>query len=104
MVTPPILMRALSPPPMRRAKPPASTRPRGLVMRAAYSAPPRPACGERSTRVARRGGGRRAGRGRGGGGGRRFREPEPVETPPHPDLLPARGEKELAERADKLPF
>ena len=28
MVTPPIVMRALSPPPMRRARPPASTRPR----------------------------------------------------------------------------
>jgi hypothetical protein len=39
---------------------------------------------ERSTRVARRVRGP-------------LRESEPVERPPHPDLLPARGEKELAE-------
>jgi hypothetical protein len=45
---------------------------------------PLPACGERSTREARRVRGP-------------LRESEPVETPPHPHLLPARGEKEPAE-------
>jgi hypothetical protein len=46
---------------------------------------PLPACGERSTREARRVRGP-------------LRESERAERPPHPDLLPARGEKERAEQ------
>src|SRR5712671_1840754 len=40
MVRPPIRMRALSPPPMRRAKPPASTRPRVSLLIAYGRLPP----------------------------------------------------------------
>src|SRR5260370_20293162 len=49
-------------------------------------APPRPACGERSDREAIRVRGR-------------FRKSELGGPPPHPDLLPASGEKETAEFA-----
>jgi len=51
---------------------------------------PRPACGERATRAERK---PDLGPVRG-----RFHKLRLAETPPHPDLLPARGEKETAVR------
>src|SRR5262249_5615265 len=61
---------------------------------------PLPACGERSTREARRGRGRcrRAELGR---FGERFAKLRPAATPPHPDPLPASGEREFAETAER---
>ena len=50
--------------------------------------PPLPACGERSPRFARRVRGT-------------LRESERVESPPHPDPLPASGERERTELAER---
>src|SRR5580693_898066 len=55
---------------------------------------PRPACGERAIRAERK---PDLGPVRG-----RFRKLRLAEAPPHPDLLPARGEKETAVRRGHL--
>src|SRR5579864_1728521 len=57
---------------------------------AGYHSAPRPACGERATRAERKA---ELGLVRG-----RFHKLRLAEAPPHPDLLPARGEKETAVR------